>query len=96
MSNPVSIERSDSLDSMPSVDFLMESVENLTLGSMEKPKMTEMRRKELAGELKPEPLLSEDPTRFVLFPIKHNDVSPCSTVGEAVDSRGEEGILQFG
>ncbi len=30
--------------------------------------------KELSGELKPEPLLTPNDQRFVLFPIKHHDV----------------------
>ncbi|CAN0377976.1 unnamed protein product, partial [Discosporangium mesarthrocarpum] len=37
-------------------------------------KMTDMRRKELAGELQTEPLLVENPGRFVLFPIQDNEV----------------------
>mmetsp|Transcript_1093 Transcript_1093/g.1185 ORF Transcript_1093/g.1185 Transcript_1093/m.1185 type:complete len:370 (-) Transcript_1093:85-1194(-) len=36
--------------------------------------VSEFRRKELNGELQPEPLLTETETRFVLFPIVHNDV----------------------
>lgn len=34
-----------------------------------------MRRKEMEGTLKPEPLLIENPGRFVLFPIQDNEVS---------------------
>lgn len=33
-----------------------------------------MRRKETDGSLKPEPLLVENPGRFVLFPIQDNEV----------------------
>ena len=33
------------------------------------------KQREMRGELQPEPLLTEDKTRFVLFPIKHHDVS---------------------
>ena len=36
---------------------------------------TEYKLHELDGKLLPEPLLIEDPTRFVLFPIKNPDVS---------------------
>ena len=36
---------------------------------------TEFKLKEQRGELLPEPLLTPDQTRFVLFPIKHADVS---------------------
>ena len=62
------IQRSDSI---PEVDFLNESfhdeVENLDVPS-------EFKVKELNCELLPEPLLAEDKTRFVLFPIKQPDV----------------------
>jgi len=37
------------------------------------------KRRELAGELLPEPLLVENPKRFVIFPIEHNDVRPTVT-----------------
>jgi hypothetical protein len=37
--------------------------------------VTEFRQRELRGEIPVEPLLKEDKTRFVLFPIKHDDVS---------------------
>lgn len=37
--------------------------------------VSEMRRKEMEGLLKPEPLLIENPGRFVLFPIQDNEVS---------------------
>lgn len=38
--------------------------------------VTEFRNREINGELLAEPMLMEvDKTRFVLFPIKHNDVS---------------------
>ena len=37
--------------------------------------ITEFKKKEMNGELHPEPLLTVDKTRFVLFPIKHDDVS---------------------
>mgnify|MGYP006097302085 CR=1 FL=1 len=36
--------------------------------------MSEFKKKEMAGELKPEPILIENPQRFVLFPIQHNDI----------------------
>lgn len=38
--------------------------------------VSDMRRKEMDGSLKPEPLLTENPGRFVLFPIQDNEVSP--------------------
>ena len=37
--------------------------------------ITEYRTLEAAGKLLPEPLLIADSSRFVLFPIKHSDVS---------------------
>ena len=36
---------------------------------------TDHKLKEERGELEPEPLLVENPHRFVIFPIKDNDVS---------------------
>lgn len=48
-----------------------EGEENEFKGCME---MSEMRRKEMEGTLKPEPLLTENPGRFVLFPIQDNEV----------------------
>ena len=35
---------------------------------------TAFKVKELKGELKEEPMLSEDPNRFVLFPLQHMDI----------------------
>ena len=37
--------------------------------------VSDHKREELAGEHFPEPLLQENPGRFVLFPIQHTDVS---------------------
>jgi hypothetical protein len=45
---------------------------------MEKASITEHRRLELEGKLKPEPLLVENPNRFVLFPIQNIEV--CTTL----------------
>ena len=36
--------------------------------------VSEFKKLEIAGELKPEPMLLENPGRFVLFPIKHSDI----------------------
>lgn len=49
-----------------------EGEENEFKGCLE---VSEMRRKEIEGSLKPEPLLVENPGRFVLFPIQDNEVS---------------------
>ena len=41
---------------------------------------SEMKKRELAGsyeDFTPEPLLMENPNRFVLFPIEHADVCAC-------------------
>jgi hypothetical protein len=38
------------------------------------PRMSEHKRQELAGEHLPEPLLQENPGRFVLFPIQNKPV----------------------
>ena len=70
------MQRVDSETSIESVDFLVETLEKTPLGGEDKlPKVSEHRLKEMNGELEPEPLLAEDKNRFVLFPIKHNDVS---------------------
>lgn len=37
--------------------------------------MTDHKRKEMMGLLQPEPLLMDNPGRFVIFPIQHEDVS---------------------
>jgi hypothetical protein len=37
--------------------------------------MSDHKKLELAGKHKPEPLLTENPNRFVLFPIQDDDVS---------------------
>lgn len=58
---------------IPEIDFLQVADENKCPNAVETG-MTEFKRKELNGELVPEPLLMEDKTRFVLFPIKHTDV----------------------
>jgi hypothetical protein len=70
------IPRSDSLDSIPSVDFLIETLEHEVL-ALQEPTISEFKRKETNGELQVEPLLTPDKSRFVLFPIKHTDVSIC-------------------
>ena len=70
------VQRVDSEASIESVDFLVESLEKTPLiGEDKQPKVSEHRMKEMNGELEPEPLLVEDKNRFVLFPIKHHDVS---------------------
>jgi hypothetical protein len=46
-----------------------------TLLPGEKPECSEFKRLEDSGAFLPEPLLTADKSRFVLFPIKHTDVS---------------------
>jgi hypothetical protein len=68
------LARCESLESIPGVDFMVQSVE-ADLAALEMNDVSEYKRKEAAGELLPEPLLIPDNSRFVLFPIKHGDVS---------------------
>jgi hypothetical protein len=68
------LSRSESLESIPGVDFIVASVE-ADLAALEMNDVSEYKKKEAAGELLPEPLLIPDNSRFVLFPIKHGDVS---------------------
>lgn len=44
------------------------------------PQVTEFKRKELEGDMKPEFLLTPNPHRFVLFPIQNKDVRFLSTL----------------
>ena len=68
--------KSESFESLGSVDFLSKEFESSHLEeTSSEPVMSEHKRKEMNGELLPEPLLMEDKTRFVLFPIKQPDVS---------------------
>lgn len=70
------VQRVDSVESIESVDFLVDSLEKADLGGGDsRVQVSEHRLKEMRGELLPEPLLVEDKNRFVLFPIKHKDVS---------------------
>lgn len=65
--------RSDSLDSLPDVSFLSLSPEHggAVPGELI---MSDFKKMEIRGELLPEPMLMEDKGRFVVFPIKHNDI----------------------
>jgi len=68
------IERVQSTETLGSVDFLIEGIGELSYQEASA-SMTAQRELELQGQLAPEPLLVEDKSRFVLFPIKHTDVS---------------------
>ena len=66
-------KRSDSFESIPDVEFIKQTLVE-EMASCNVNIVSEFKKKELNGELKPEPLLIEDKGRFVLFPIKHADV----------------------
>jgi hypothetical protein len=66
--------RSTSFDSIPEVEFLQKMLEK-DLNDAKDQLISDFKHKENRGELLPEPLLMEDKSRFVLFPIKHTDVS---------------------
>lgn len=65
------LPRTQSFESIPDVDFMVQSIQ----ADLAAVNVTEFRIKEAAGQLLPEPLLIPDSSRFVLFPIKHGDVS---------------------
>ena len=67
------VPRYESFDSIASVDFLVEELSLDETKDGSEPVPSAMRKREIAGEIK-EPLLEEDKSRFVLFPIKHHDV----------------------
>ena len=72
----MSLDRSDSLESIPDVDFIARCIEDVHITpASPMNEISEFRQRELNGEMSPEPLLTEDKSRFVLFPIKYGDVS---------------------
>ena len=73
MSSVTTCSRSESFESIPEVDFIKLFVSE-QIDDINKSLVTEFKKLELAGKLLPEPLLIADKSRFVLFPIKHNDV----------------------
>ena len=76
MTTIVDITRSTSCESIDSVDFLDEGLIRESIAVENEPDFltSEFKKRELRGEMQPEPLLLEDKQRFVLFPIKHTDV----------------------
>ncbi len=60
-------------DSIPDVNFLSDAIGNISITDVLE--VTEFKKRELDGSLKPEPILNGDKSRFVLFPIQHTDVS---------------------
>lgn len=69
------VTRSESMD-FPEINFLKVSPEE-EMEITHTAVVSEFRKKELAGELQPEPLLVENKHRYVLFPIQYDDVSLC-------------------
>ena len=66
----MTLSRTGSFESIPDVDFMIHSIEK-DLGEMQ---ISNFKVKEASGLLLPEPLLTADSSRFVLFPIQHSDV----------------------
>ena len=66
--------RSPSFESIPEVDFIKQMVDD-EINDINKILVSDFKKLELEGKLLPEPLLTADKSRFVLFPIKHTDVS---------------------
>lgn len=66
--------RAESFESIPEVDFLQHMIAE-DLRDADEQLTSAFKLKEKNGELLPEPLLVEDKSRFVLFPIKQPDVS---------------------
>ena len=72
--NSSTTTRSGSFESIPDVAFLQQLVRE-QVDEVDQSLVSEFKKMELSGLLKPEPLLMADKSRFVLFPIKHTDVS---------------------
>jgi len=74
-----SVATSDSngtTDTFPEATFIKSMDLNASLEpSSSSVQVTEFRQLEKTGQLEVEPLLKEDKSRFVLFPIQHKDVS---------------------
>jgi hypothetical protein len=66
------MERSESFDSIPEIEFIHAMIHD-ELNMIDH--VSEFKQKENKGLLLPEPILIPDKSRFVLFPIKHTDVS---------------------
>lgn len=73
-SSEMRMERVVSFDSIPEAAFMGDIVMEELRKVEDQLKMTEHKALELAGFAVAEPLLMEDKTRFVLFPIKHADI----------------------
>ena len=71
----VSPESPESYDFSVSSDASSASSDEITSFHREEPSISEHKLDELAGRHAVEPLLKENPNRFVLFPIEDNEVS---------------------
>jgi hypothetical protein len=71
--NTPQMDRSESFDSIPEVDFIKMMIKD-EIETVNKSLISEFKMLEMSGKLAPEPLLTADKARFVLFPIKHADV----------------------
>ncbi len=74
------LERNDSFASIPECDFMKDLIAGELREVTLQMSVSEFRRKEKEGYMKPEPLLIPDKSRFVLFPIKHTDVRPIVSI----------------
>lgn len=72
VATPVTPDGSFTSSSASSV--ISSSDETVTTNTTSMVLMTEHRRQEVEGKHLPEPLLMENPGRFVLFPIQHHDI----------------------
>lgn len=70
------MQRTESFDSIPEVEFISTLNSFITdeIKNKDELAISSSKVKENAGLCLPEPLLIEDKSRFVLFPIKHTDV----------------------
>lgn len=66
-----SVDTTETNNTFPEVDFLRST----SYEAHTKDTVTEFRQREIDGLFDEEPLLKEDKSRFVLFPIEHSDVS---------------------
>ena len=71
------MQRSESFDSIPDVEFIRDVLAD-ECRAFDNGAISAFKVKENNGEMLPEPLLVEDKSRFVLFPIKHPDVRTIS------------------
>ena len=69
------LTRVPSIDSIPDVDFIKQTFNDLLLiQNDDDNNISDFKIKEMNGDMIPEPMLQEDKSRFVLFPIKQPDV----------------------